>query len=119
MAPPEVTGRKPAARRGGSSWHPHPRARPEVERPALKLISFKELKPVKGIPYSRSEIRRKEKAGTFPMHVRLGDGDGAYIAWVEAEIDNYIVEKMQARQVQVSNAPAHGDRDLHDDAIPF
>jgi predicted DNA-binding transcriptional regulator AlpA len=77
MTPPEVTGRKPAS--------------------SLRLLSFKDLKSVKGIPYSRSEIRRKEKAGTFPMHVTLGDGNGACIAWPESEVDDYIRARMAAR----------------------
>jgi predicted DNA-binding transcriptional regulator AlpA len=93
MARPEVTGRKLTARR--------PTTSPNTTH-GLRLISYAELKTVKGIPYSRSEIRRKEKAGTFPQHVTLGEGDGAFIAWVEAEIDDFIRQKMQAR----ANAPA-------------
>jgi predicted DNA-binding transcriptional regulator AlpA len=61
------------------------------------LLGFKDLKSVKGIPYSRSEIRRKEQAGTFPMHVTLGDGNGACIAWPENEVDDWIVSRMAAR----------------------
>jgi len=63
----------------------------------LRLLSFKDLKAAKGIPYSRSEIRRKEHAGKFPLHVTLGDGKGACIAWVESEIDDFIRAHMAVR----------------------
>src|SRR6516164_9322011 len=89
MARPEVTGKKLATRQAELPDH--------AGRVPLRLLTFKELKALKGVPYSRTQIRRLEHAGTFPMHVTLGDGDGAYIAWVEAEIDDYIVEKMRAR----------------------
>jgi predicted DNA-binding transcriptional regulator AlpA len=89
MARPEVTGKKLATRQAELPDH--------AGRVPLRLLTFKELKALKGVPYSRTQIRRLEQAGTFPMHVTLGDGDGAYIAWVEAEIDDYIVEKMRAR----------------------
>jgi len=89
MARPEVTGKKLATRQAELPDH--------AGRVPLRLLTFKELKALKGVPYSRTQIRRLEQAGTFPMHVTLGDGDGAYIAWVEAEIDDYIVEKMHAR----------------------
>jgi prophage regulatory protein len=77
MAPPEVTGHAPAS---------------------LRLLSYKELKSAKGIPYSRTEIRRKERAGAFPLHVNLGGGkNGACIAWIESEIDGWIASRMAAR----------------------
>jgi prophage regulatory protein len=67
---------------------------------SLRLLSFNELRTLKGVPYSRTEIRRKERAGAFPKHVRLGDGIGACIAWVEGEIDAWLTERMKARENQ-------------------
>jgi predicted DNA-binding transcriptional regulator AlpA len=102
MAPPEVTGRKPA---GSPQAVPAPPTSPRASSATngFRLISYKDLKPLKGIPYSRTDIRRKEALGLFPEHVVLGEGAHPLIAWVEAEIDAYIEEKMQARR-----APAAG-----------
>ena len=36
----------------------------------MRLVTFNELK-AKGIPYCREQVRRKEKAGDFPLHVPL------------------------------------------------
>jgi predicted DNA-binding transcriptional regulator AlpA len=75
---------------------PAPTSAPAV--PGLRLLGYKDLLQ-KGIPWSRSEIRRKEAKGRFPMHVTLGEGERATIAWVESEIDDFIREKMRARPV--------------------
>ncbi len=104
MSRPEVTGKKLGHRR--RSQAPLHFADPDADAAtvrhderALRLLTFKELKARKGVPYSRSQIRRMEQARTFPLHVVLGEGDGALIAWVEHEIDQYIVEKMAAREL--------------------
>ena len=33
----------------------------------MKILSYDELKPVKGIPYSKCQIWRLEKTGQFPQ----------------------------------------------------
>ena len=49
----------------------------------------------KGIPHSKPHPYRLEKVGLFPKKVLLGPGRiGGYI---EAEIDEYIVQKIAAR----------------------
>lgn|SRR5215831_13847752 len=106
MAPPEVTGRKPAARQGAGPSSQHLPRGP----PSLRLITYKELKPLKGIPYSRSEIRRKEAAGQFPKRITLAEGDGALIAWVEHEIDAYIAARMAARDAAKTAVPADAEQ---------
>jgi prophage regulatory protein len=53
-----------------------------------RILIYPDLKP-KGIPYSREHIRRRERDGTFPMHIDLGEGR---IAWLEEEIDLWIAE---------------------------
>jgi hypothetical protein len=60
----------------------------------LRVIVPKDLKPKKGIPYCSDHIRRLEKKGEFPLHINLGDGR---IAWIEAEIDNWIEQKIRRR----------------------
>jgi prophage regulatory protein len=60
----------------------------------MKVIYFKELKPQKGINYCRDHLRRKCKAGEFPQPVAIST---ARIAWIEAEIDEWLADKAQAR----------------------
>ena len=38
----------------------------------MRIITFKELKTVKGIPFSREHIRRLEADGKFPERVPVG-----------------------------------------------
>jgi prophage regulatory protein len=60
-----------------------------------RLIPPDLLKPLKGITYSRAHLARLERAGLFPKKVLLGPGRvGGY---VETEIDEYIVQKIAAR----------------------
>jgi prophage regulatory protein len=72
----------------------------------LRLLTYRELKAVKGVPFSRSELRRKEAKGTFPRHITLGDGLNPTIAWIEAEIDAYIAARMEAREAPVASKHA-------------
>jgi prophage regulatory protein len=59
-----------------------------------RILIYPDLKP-KGIPYSREHIRRRERDGTFPMHIDLGEGR---IAWLEQEIDDWIAELAAKRK---------------------
>jgi prophage regulatory protein len=61
---------------------------------AMRLISYDDLRPVKGIRYSRVQLWRLERDGRFPKRVSVGP---ARHAWVEAEIDRYIEERIRAR----------------------
>ncbi len=63
-------------------------------RTSSRLIVYKELKPVKGIRYSRMHLRRLMMADQFPQAVRVSDH---YIAWYEHELDAWIAEKAAAR----------------------
>jgi prophage regulatory protein len=60
----------------------------------MKLLSYDDLKPVKGVPYSKVQLWRKEKVGDFPKRVRLG---GSRDGWVESEIDEWIAARIAAR----------------------
>jgi prophage regulatory protein len=58
----------------------------------MKLLSFSELKTVKGIPYSKSQIYRLIRAGKFPAPIRLGPNRVSFIeeqtdAWIEAKVE--------------------------------
>ena len=68
----------------------------------MKLIIFKELKPKKGIDYTRDHLRRKCRDRTFPQPVSLS---ATRIAWVEEEIDDWLAKLAAARE------PAAADPD--------
>jgi prophage regulatory protein len=58
----------------------------------MQLITWKELRQL--VPYSRTHIARLEKQGLFPQRVRLGK---KRIAWVRAEVEAWIAERMASR----------------------
>jgi prophage regulatory protein len=62
----------------------------------MRIITFKDLKPLKGIPFSREHLRRLEALGKFPKRVRLTEG-GDYYGYVEKEIDEHLAARAAAR----------------------
>jgi prophage regulatory protein len=62
----------------------------------MRIITFKDLKPLKGIPFSREHLRRLEAAGKFPKRIRLTEG-GDYYGYVEKELDEYLAARAAAR----------------------
>ena len=44
----------------------------------MRVLRFKDLKPMKGIPWTRVHINRLEKAGKFPRRIRLGGNTVTY-----------------------------------------
>lgn len=63
----------------------------------MKRIIPPEDLPQKGIKYSRSQLWRKEREGTFPRRVQLG---GNRVGYVEAEIDQWIDSLVAARDAE-------------------
>jgi len=61
---------------------------------AQRIIPFEDLRPKKGIPYSKTQIWRLEKRGQFPRRVRIGPNRHG---WVEDEIDQLIADRIAAR----------------------
>jgi prophage regulatory protein len=61
----------------------------------LKVISFDQLEPKKGIRYCRDHLRRKIRAGEFPKPVALSD---RRIAWIEAEVDEWLATRAASRE---------------------
>lgn len=49
------------------------------------------------VPYSQNQLRRLEAQGSFPKRVRVGANR---VAWVREEIDNWIAERLNARNAQ-------------------
>jgi predicted DNA-binding transcriptional regulator AlpA len=62
----------------------------------MRIITFKDLKTLKGIPFSREHLRRLEASGRFPKRVRLTEG-GDYYGYLEKEIDEYLAARAAAR----------------------
>lgn len=60
----------------------------------MKLLSFKQLKADKGIPFCRMHIGRLVKAGLFPKPVKVGVRS---IAWIDSEIEAYQQRAADAR----------------------
>jgi len=65
----------------------------------MRMLSFAELKPVKGIPYCRDHIRRLVNAGQFPRPVKLGQRQNSRLAWPEPEIDQWQADRMAERDI--------------------
>jgi prophage regulatory protein len=59
----------------------------------MRILRFPELK--RRIGYSRMHIDRLERAGMFPKRIRLGSNS---VGWIEAEIDQWLKEKVLARK---------------------
>jgi prophage regulatory protein len=62
----------------------------------VRIITFKELRALKGIPFSREHLRRLEADGKFPKRIRLAEG-GDYYGYVETEIDDYLATRATSR----------------------
>jgi prophage regulatory protein len=75
----------------------------------MRMLSFSELHPVKGIPFSRDYIRRLVNAGRFPKPIKLGLRPNARLAWVEQEIDEHLAALMVERD-KGNKVMASGDR---------
>jgi prophage regulatory protein len=61
---------------------------------SVKLLSFHDLRDKKGIAYSRAHIYRMVNAGKFPGYISIGEKRTAF---VEEEIDQWIEERIAAR----------------------
>lgn len=60
----------------------------------MRLITMADLRAAKGVPYSRPHIYRLIDAGKFPKPLHIG---GNRIAFLEAEIDEWIKSKLRER----------------------
>jgi prophage regulatory protein len=65
-----------------------------------RMLSHADLQD-RGIKYSRQHIHRLVKRGLFPRPVKLGGGTNA---WPENEIDQYLEERIAARDAQATAA---------------
>ena len=62
----------------------------------VRILTYPELKTLKGISFSRQYLAVLEATGKFPQRVPLGIGNGR-IGWIEAEIDEWLKGRAAAR----------------------
>jgi prophage regulatory protein len=60
----------------------------------MKLVAYDDLRPAKGIPYSKVQLWRLERQKRFPKRISVGP---QRYAWVESEIDEWIAARIRAR----------------------
>jgi prophage regulatory protein len=65
----------------------------------MKLLSYDDLNPLKGISYSKTHLWRLEKVDAFPKRVHLGANR---VAWAETEIDRWIEQRIAARDARLA-----------------
>jgi prophage regulatory protein len=64
-----------------------------------QIVSKKELKVVRGIPYSPQHIARLEKAGRFPKRIPLGQNR---VAWLLSEVDEWLKQRIAERDASAN-----------------
>jgi prophage regulatory protein len=82
-----------------SSCAPIPRCEHEDE--AMKVLSYEDLKLLKGIDYSRIQLWRREKQGSFPRRIFLSP---QRFGWPEHEIDQWIADRIAERDSKAAAA---------------
>lgn len=65
----------------------------------MKILTFEDLKPAKGIAYSKVSLWRLERRGEFPKRIPLGRSRHG---WADHEIDAWIAERIRARDEQAA-----------------
>jgi prophage regulatory protein len=71
----------------------------------MKLLTFKQLGPEKGIPYSRDHWRRKCNAGEAPRPIPISD---RRVAWIESEVDAWLADRVAERDSTQADDPSFG-----------
>lgn len=75
--------------------HTHPKFQPAANIPiGNRLLKRLEVESKTGL--SRASIYSAIRAGTFPASVAIGPNR---VAWLEAEVDQWIAEKLAAREL--------------------
>jgi prophage regulatory protein len=69
----------------------------------MRLLSFGELKRLKGIPYSKAHLHRLVRDGKFPRPIKIGENRNA---WIEEEVDAHIEAKIAERNTAAPGGEA-------------
>jgi prophage regulatory protein len=64
-----------------------------MENIVMRILSKRQVKEL--VLYSPQHIARLEKAGSFPLRVRLGPNR---VGWVEAEVLDWLNERLVLRE---------------------
>ena len=64
-----------------------------------RYLRYRDLKPLKGIPFSRQHIRRLQKVLKFPLSVSFGDNTEVFI---EDEIDQWTADRIAERDAKAA-----------------
>lgn len=68
----------------------------------MRVLSFKQLRAEKGIPYTRVHLSRLINDGKFPLPIRLSEWR---IAWREEDIDAWLASRPVAREMPKAWSP--------------
>ena len=71
-----------------------------------RYLRYQDLKPLKGITFSRQHIRRLQKALKFPLSVSFGDNTEVFI---DEEIDQRTADRIAERDAKAAALAAQHD----------
>jgi prophage regulatory protein len=71
----------------------------EQRAPMTRYLRYRDLKPIKGITFSRQHIRRLQKALKFPLSVPVGDNTEVYI---DEELDQWMADRIAERDAKAA-----------------
>jgi prophage regulatory protein len=71
-----------------------------------RYLRYQELKPLKGIPFSRQHIKRLQKALKFPLSVPFGDNTEVFL---EHEVDQWVADRIAERDAKAAALAAQHD----------
>ena len=64
-----------------------------------RYLRYRDLKPLKGITFSRQHIKRLQKALKFPLSVSFGDNTEVFI---DEEIDRWTADRIAERDAKAA-----------------
>ena len=64
----------------------------------MRILTFEELRPVKGITFSRQWVRKLVEDGKFPAPIK--PGNAGLNGWIDSEIDDWIKAKIAERDAK-------------------
>ena len=64
-----------------------------------RYLRYRDLKPVKGINFTRQHIKRLQKDLRFPLSVPFGDNTEVFI---EHEIDHWVADRIAERDAKAA-----------------
>ena len=71
-----------------------------------RYLRYQDLKPLKGITFSRQHIGRLQKALKFPLSVSFGDNTEVFL---EHEIDRWVADRIAERDAKAAALAAQHD----------